>query len=50
MNSGQMSSVLFLSPEAPYPLHGGGAYRTASLLHFFARFAQVDLILFSESG
>ncbi len=39
-----------LSPEAPYPLHGGGAYRTASLLHYFARFAQVDLILLSEGG
>ncbi len=43
-------SVLMLAPEAPYPLHGGGAYRTASLLHYFARFAQVDLILISESG
>jgi glycosyltransferase involved in cell wall biosynthesis len=39
-----------LSPEAPYPLHGGGAYRTASLLHYFARFGEVDLILISESG
>jgi glycosyltransferase involved in cell wall biosynthesis len=39
-----------LSPEAPYPLHGGGAYRTASLLNYFARFSEVDLILFSESG
>ncbi|HKD08482.1 MAG TPA: glycosyltransferase family 4 protein [Bryobacteraceae bacterium] len=39
-----------LSPEAPYPLHGGGAFRTASLLHYFARFSEVDLILLSESG
>ena len=39
-----------LSPEAPYPLHGGGAYRISSLLHYFARFAEVDLILISESG
>ncbi|HEX4274374.1 MAG TPA: glycosyltransferase [Bryobacteraceae bacterium] len=39
-----------LSPEAPYPLDGGGAWRTASLLHFFARFAEVDMILFSQSG
>jgi glycosyltransferase involved in cell wall biosynthesis len=39
-----------LAPEAPYPLHGGGAYRTASLLHYFAGFADVDLILISESG
>ena len=39
-----------LSPEPPYPLHGGGAYRVASLVHYFAQFAPVDLILFSESG
>jgi glycosyltransferase involved in cell wall biosynthesis len=37
--------VLMLTPEPPYPLNGGGAFRTASLLHYFARFAQVDLIL-----
>ncbi len=42
--------VLFLTPEAPYPLHGGGAFRIASLLHCFARFAQVDLILISDTG
>jgi len=39
-----------LSPEPPYPLQGGGAFRTASLLHYFARFGEVDLILLSESG
>lgn len=43
-------SVVILSPEPPYPLHGGGAFRIASLIHYFARFAQVDLVLFSESG
>ena len=43
-------SVLMLGPEPPYPLNGGGAYRTASLVHYFAQFAEVDLILFSESG
>ncbi len=42
--------MLMLSPESPYPLHGGGAYRTASLLHYFAKSAQVDLILISDSG
>jgi glycosyltransferase involved in cell wall biosynthesis len=31
-------------------LHGGGQYRTASLVHYFSGFAQVDLILFSQSG
>src|ERR1700743_1936617 len=39
-----------LSPEPPYPLQGGGAFRIASLLHYFARFADVDLIQFSDSG
>jgi glycosyltransferase involved in cell wall biosynthesis len=39
-----------LSPEAPYPLHGGGAYRTASLLHYLARLAPVDLIFLSNTG
>ncbi|HEY3825460.1 MAG TPA: glycosyltransferase family 4 protein [Bryobacteraceae bacterium] len=39
-----------LSPEPPWPLNSGGAFRTASLLHYFARFAEVDLILISESG
>ncbi len=43
-------NVLMLSPEPPYPLQGGGAYRTASLLHYFARFAEVDLILISDNG
>jgi hypothetical protein len=42
--------VLILSPEPPYPLNSGGAFRTASLLNYFARFAQVDLILISQSG
>ena len=39
-----------MSPEAPYPLNGGGAYRTASLLHYFARIAPVDLIFISNPG
>lgn len=43
-------SVLMLSPEPPYPLNGGGAYRVASLAHYFAQFAELDLILFSNSG
>jgi glycosyltransferase involved in cell wall biosynthesis len=43
-------AVLILTPEPPYPLHGGGAFRIASLVHYFARQAAVDLILFSESG
>lgn len=39
-----------LSPEPPYPLQGGGAFRIASLLHYFAGTAEVDLILISDSG
>ncbi len=42
--------VLLLTPEAPYPLQGGGALRIASLLHYFARFATVDVLLFSQTG
>lgn len=42
--------TVFLSPEPPYPLHGGGAYRTASLIHYFAAFGPVDLILISATG
>jgi polysaccharide biosynthesis protein PslH len=35
-----------LSPETPYPLHGGGALRTASLLNYLSRHFEVDLIVF----
>ncbi len=38
--------ALMLSPELPYPLQGGGALRTASLLNHLARHHTVDLILF----
>ena len=43
-------SVVILCPESPYPMQGGGAFRTASILHYFSRFADVDLILFSQTG
>jgi glycosyltransferase involved in cell wall biosynthesis len=43
-----MSSALFLSPEAPYPLSGGGALRSASLLNYLARQHDVDVITFRE--
>ena len=39
-----------LAPEAPYPLAGGGALRTASLLHHLARAYEVDLIVFRQPG
>jgi len=43
-----VNSALFLSAEAPYPLAGGGAMRSASLLNFLARQYQVDVITFRE--
>jgi glycosyltransferase involved in cell wall biosynthesis len=41
-------SALFISAEAPYPLAGGGALRSASLLNFLARRYAVDMIVFRE--
>jgi len=43
-----MNSALFISAEAPYPLTGGGALRSASLLNFLARHYAVDMIVFRE--
>jgi glycosyltransferase involved in cell wall biosynthesis len=48
MSKGLSSSALFLSAEAPYPLAGGGALRSASLLNFLARRYAVDMIAFRE--
>jgi glycosyltransferase involved in cell wall biosynthesis len=42
--------ALVLSPETPYPLVGGGALRTASLIQYLARTRPVDLILFRQPG
>ena len=42
--------ALVLAPEAPYPLVGGGALRTASLVHYLARTRPVDLIVFRQPG
>ena len=39
-----------LAPEAPYPLAGGGALRTASLLHYLSRGYETDLIVFRQPG
>jgi glycosyltransferase involved in cell wall biosynthesis len=43
-------AALVLAPEAPYPLAGGGALRTASILHYLARSYQVDLVVFRQPG
>ncbi len=48
--SGGPEPALLLSPEAPYPLAGGGPMRTASLLHYLARRRSVHLITFREPG
>src|SRR5450755_4019628 len=39
-----------LSPEAPYPLTGGGSLRTASLLQYLGQRGAVDLIVFRQPG
>jgi len=41
-------SALLLASETPYPLAGGGALRTASLLHYLAQAHDVDLIVFRQ--
>jgi glycosyltransferase involved in cell wall biosynthesis len=43
-------SALFLAPEAPYPLNGGGALRTASLLEYLLPRYEVDVVVFREPG
>ena len=48
--SGEPERVLLFSPEAPYPLAGGGAMRTASLLHYLSQRAPADLIVFAPEG
>jgi len=41
-------AALVLAPETPYPIAGGGALRTASLLHHLARRYDVDLVVFRQ--
>ena len=43
-------SALFLAPEAPYPMAGGGSLRTASLLEYLGRHYDVDVIVFRQPG
>ncbi len=43
-------AALFLSPEAPYPVAGGGPMRSASILEFLAQSYDVDVIVFREPG
>jgi len=43
-------SALVLAPEAPYPVAGGGALRTASLVEYLAQRYAIDLIVFRQQG
>jgi polysaccharide biosynthesis protein PslH len=43
-------SALFLTPESPYPIAGGGALRSASLLEYLARRYDIDVIVFRQPG
>ncbi|MBZ5574934.1 MAG: glycosyltransferase family 4 protein [Acidobacteriia bacterium] len=42
--------ALFLTPESPFPLAGGGALRSASLLYYLAARYDVDVIVFRQPG
>lgn len=46
----EVRRALFVSPEAPYPMTGGGALRSASLLEYLAANYRVDLLLFRQPG
>jgi len=43
-------SALLLCPEAPFPVIGGGALRTASLATYLGAHYDLDLIIFREPG
>jgi len=42
--------TLFLAPEAPYPLTGGGTLRSASVLDYLASRYTVDAVIFHTPG
>ena len=48
--SASKPKALFLSPEAPYPLIGGGPLRSASLLEYLSRRYSVHTIVFRQPG
>jgi polysaccharide biosynthesis protein PslH len=47
---GEPRRALVIAPEPPYPMTGGGALRTASLIHWLSRERAVDLVLFRQIG
>src|SRR5580700_1885335 len=48
--SGSKPAALFLAPEAPYPMIGGGPIRAASVLEYLAQRFSVHAIFFREPG
>jgi glycosyltransferase involved in cell wall biosynthesis len=46
----RLQRALFLTPETPYPLTGGGALRSASVLEYLGRSYVVDAVIFREPG
>jgi polysaccharide biosynthesis protein PslH len=49
-SSANRPAALFLSPEAPYPMTGGGPIRAASVLEYLAQRFSVHAIFFREPG
>jgi glycosyltransferase involved in cell wall biosynthesis len=49
-SSSAKARVLFLAPEAPYPVRGGGPLRSASLLEYLACRFSVHAIVFRQPG
>src|ERR1035438_1596367 len=43
-------SAVFLAPEAPYPIAGGGQLRAASLVEYLGLHYDVDVIVFRQPG
>ena len=50
MEAATIPRALFVAPEAPYPVSGGGAIRSASLLEYLGSRYAVDVIVFREPG
>jgi glycosyltransferase involved in cell wall biosynthesis len=49
-SSSAKARVLFLAPESPYPVRGGGPLRSASLIEYFACRFSVHAIVFRQPG
>jgi len=48
--SGKKPRALFVAPECPYPVQGGGPLRSASLLEYLAARFSVHAIVFHQPG